>query len=1037
MKDQDKTKAQLISELEELRRRIAEHAAQVIRSQQTEADQQQINDSLPVLVATAGLDGYYKEVNAAFEKILGWSEQESLSRPFMEFIHPDDRAVAMETFSRLRSGEPVTVFLDRNICKDGSHRWINWTVIRLVDRDIVFGIGQDITEKKLADEDLRREHQRAQQYLDVAGVIMVVLDNTGNVRLLNRKGYAVLGYATGDLLGKNWFDTCVPQRIRDEVKSVFRELMAGSVASAEYYDNPVITRSGEERIIAWHNAVLTDDTAAIVGTLSSGLDITERKRAEDNLHQSERTLRTLIDASPESIYLVDADGTILLANQTAARRLKKRIDEVVGQTPHALLPSDLADERLKRVQEVVASGKAVRFEDTRADRHFEIAIHPIRDDQGTVTKVAMLGIDRTDHKRAEKALQKSEELFRKIFEEGPLGVALVGLDVRIQHVNWRFCEMLGYTEEEIIALGIRGITHQQDWEKDRQLGSRLRRGEIPLYTIEKRYVRKDGAVVWGQLTASLMHDAQGKPTLIVGMIEDITERKRAEEALRKSEEHLRRFYESGLLGVIYWQMDGHIVDANDKFLEMVGYERADLAAGRIDWVNMTPPEYRHLDDRSVEELKATGVNKVPFEKEYVRKDGRRVPIIVAGAMLDEERFNGVAFVLDITERKRAEEALKKAHDELERRVEERTTGLSKANEQLKREIEQRRQAEENLTMFRRLAEASNQGFGIAALDGRLIYLNSTLRQIAGLSEDYVGTSVFTAVPEGHRRQLEEEIFPIVLRDGHWVGDWIHPTATGEVTYTLDNIFLIHDVHGNPVYFATVVTDITERKRAEAALERERQSLWRMLQASDHERRIIAYEIHDGLAQYLTGAIMQFEISNRLRDENPSEAAKTYDAGILMARQSLAEARRLISEVRPPIIDENGIETAISHLIHEQHRPGAPKIELHSSVQFDRLPAVLENAIYRITQEALSNACKYSKSKRVKVSLTQEGQEVRLEVQDWGTSFNPDSVEKGHFGLEGIRQRVRLLGGRLKIESTPGAGTLVQVVVPIVEKRDEG
>jgi PAS domain S-box-containing protein len=136
----------------------------------------------------------------------------------------------------------------------------------------------------------------------------------------------------------------------------------------------------------------------------------------------------------------------------------------------------------------------------------------------------------------------------------------------------------------------------------------------------------------------------------------------AQSALQESEVRLRRFYESGLIGVIYWNMDGVITDANDKFLEMVGYTREDQEAGRIDWVNMTPPEYRHLDENSTIELKAAGVNKKPFEKEYIRKDGTRISIIVAGAMLDEARFNGVAFVLDITERKRAEAAMRASEE---------------------------------------------------------------------------------------------------------------------------------------------------------------------------------------------------------------------------------------------------------------------------------------------------------------------------------------------------------------------------------------
>ena len=234
--------------------------------------------------------------------------------------------------------------------------------------------------------------------------------------------------------------------------------------------------------------------------------------------------------------------------------------------------------------------------------------------------------------------------------------------------------------------------------------------------------------------------------------------------------------------------------------------------------------------------------------------------------------------------------------------------------------------------------------------------------------------------------------------------------------------VVRDELGKAIRLVGSHGDITERKRAEAALERERQSLWKMLQASDHERQIISYEIHDGLAQYLAAAGMQFQAHEALIEDCPDEARKAYETAVELVRQSHFESRRLISEVRPPVIDENGIEMAISHLVHEQRRHGGPKIDSRCNVQFGRLPPILENALYRIAQEALTNACKHSKSKKVTVGMTQEGRDVRLEVRDWGTGFDPESVEKGHFGLEGIRQRVRLLGGRLTIESTPGSGT---------------
>ena len=128
----------------------------------------------------------------------------------------------------------------------------------------------------------------AQQYLDIAGVILVAIDADGDITLLNRKGHEVLEYPEESLIGKNWFETCLPERNRVEVASIFRQLMAGNVQAAEHAENPVLTRSGRERLIAWHNTLLKDATGKCVGTLSSGEDITERRRAEEELRETRR-----------------------------------------------------------------------------------------------------------------------------------------------------------------------------------------------------------------------------------------------------------------------------------------------------------------------------------------------------------------------------------------------------------------------------------------------------------------------------------------------------------------------------------------------------------------------------------------------------------------------------------------------------------------------------------------------------------------------------------------------------------------------------
>ena len=316
----------------------------------------------------------------------------------------------------------------------------------------------------------------------------------------------------------------------------------------------------------------------------------------------------------------------------------------------------------------------------------------------------------TECRRAEEWLAESnEEPFRAVFEEGPIGLVLVDPAGRVQRVNRRFCEMLGRSESEIVALGLEGLTHPDDWKRDYPFVSRLWRGEISHYRVEKRYLRKDGGQLWAQLTVSLLHDAAGRPVNNLGMVEDITERKQAEERLQK------------------------------------------------------------------------------------------------------------------------------AHDELERRVEDRTNELSQANQRLRSEI-------------------------------------------------------------------------------------------------------------------------AERHQAEGAFRREHHILNHMLQASDHERQVIAYEIHDGLAQHLAGAIMQFDVHRHLEETKPEDAEKAYDAGMTMLRQGHSEARRLIAGVRPPILDEEGIVAAIAHLANEHRRKKGPAIEYRSEVEFERLPPILENAVYRIAQEALANAC---------------------------------------------------------------------------------
>jgi signal transduction histidine kinase len=227
-------------------------------------------------------------------------------------------------------------------------------------------------------------------------------------------------------------------------------------------------------------------------------------------------------------------------------------------------------------------------------------------------------------------------------------------------------------------------------------------------------------------------------------------------------------------------------------------------------------------------------------------------------------------------------------------------------------------------------------------------------------------------------------------------------------------------------------DVTQRRQAEEALRRERRALRQLLQAVDHERQVIAYEIHDGLAQLIAGALMQFQVYERAAGSVLESGADSFQQGMRILRQSHAEVRRLISGVRPPMLDELGVVAAVGNLIQESRNGQRPKIEFVPQVQFDRLAPIEENAIYRIVQEALANARQHSQSERILVQLEQREDSLQVLVQDWGVGFDPASIGEGHFGLDGIRERARMLGGRAEIKTKPGSGTSVSVTLPMMQ-----
>ena len=395
------------------------------------------------------------------------------------------------------------------------------------DKEILSLMGQWVgseIHRQQTEYSLKIEKDNAQRYLDVAGVIILIIGADQKVILVNRKGSELLGYAEQSIIGRNWFDTFVPASSRDSLREAFDGLMVRRTAFREYYQHPVLTSSGEERLIAWHNTVLLDDAGNITATLSSGEDITTQKHAEEQLRQREEQLRLTL-------------------------------------------------------------------------------------------------------------------------EHAPIGILTAGLDGRLLSVNPTLCNILGYPADELIRLSIDDITHADDRAETRKHLHALMQGDIGSCDLEKRYIRKDGVVITVRARAGLVRDARNQPLMVVGEVEDITQRERAEK-------RFRLVVESAPNGIVMVDAQGRIILVNSQTERYFGYRRDELLGRPVEMLiperlRGLHEEYRsHFLDEN--RARAMGLGRSLFG---LRKDGSEFPIEIGLSPVETDQETHIlGSIVDISER---------------------------------------------------------------------------------------------------------------------------------------------------------------------------------------------------------------------------------------------------------------------------------------------------------------------------------------------------------------------------------------------------
>lgn len=470
-------------------------------------------------------------------------------------------------------------------------------------------------------------------------------------------------------------------------------------------------------------------------------------------------------------------------------------------------------------------------------------------------------------------------------------------------------------------------------------------------------------------------------------------------------------------------------------------------------------------------------------------DGLRI-VAVAGVgnkteEYDESDVRQLTLLMDgmwkLIEHRRTEAELLEYRKHLERLVADRTAELASANDevnqingQLEQQLIEIKQAEEAL----RQSELRLRTMGNTALDavimvdarGKVVFWNPAAERIFGYAPaEILGQDAHEILVPERYRQIAIDGFEAFSRTG--LGRAVGKTLELDALRKDGSEFPIEiSVAGMEVqgqWCATaIIRDISPRKQAEhalrdyataleertaqlvrlneelhreaqdrqeahAALKAKQETLRHWLALHERERRLVAYEIHDGLAQQLAGARMQLESSQFQREQDPAAADRAFTTGMQLLSQGLEETRRLIGGLRPPLLDDYGVAAALEQLIRRDAAPSGTEIVFHCELEDgQRFSPALENAIFRIIQEGLTNARRYSQTQKLQIVLGTDPNSIRIEIQDWGIGFSPEKVPSGRFGLQGIRERARLFGGKVTIQSTLGKGTRIEVDLPI-------
>ncbi|HEY3975281.1 MAG TPA: PAS domain S-box protein [Candidatus Sulfotelmatobacter sp.] len=653
-------------------------------------------------------------------------------------------------------------------------------------------------------KELRREKEQFDGLFDLSLDAVIMTDDDFHVLRVNKEFTRIFGYTAEEAAGQGLADLIVPEELHAEHLKHRASLLSGKRIEFEGIRQRKNGLRFEVSVVAKSISIGFDKIAVYL----IYRDITEYKEAKTKLERSERALRDVVNTVPAHVWSTSPEGQVEFVNDRWLQFTGLALDEALGWKWESVVHPDDRTRIVVDWRSALENGRAMDTETRvrRADGKYcwwFIRNVPLRDETGKLVRWYGTAIDIEDRKQAEQALRKSEERWRSVFENSAIGVSLTDPDGgRFLATNHVYQAMLGYTEEELRSLSFLDITPEEYHQANRALVSELLEGKCRQFQMEKKYSRKDGSLIWVSVNVSLVPGTERVPRFFMALSEDITERKRAEESLRRNEAYLaegQRLTKTGSWGynpnterAIYWSEEMRRIFGLDP--------QGSYLPDSEEFFRLMHPDDR---DRFNERIEKARREKADFVQDYriVLPDGTVKHIHGIGHPVLDETGNIVEYVgtdVDVSEQHEANSALQKAFEQI--------------------------QAEE--IELRRMVDAIATYIFVLRPDGTPLYANQTVLDYSGFTLEELQRGDHRARilhPEDVER-LREERQAALARGMPFENEQRGLGKDGKYRWFLVRYNPLRDDHGNIIRWYATGTDIEDRKQAEERMRDENLAL---------------------------------------------------------------------------------------------------------------------------------------------------------------------------------------------------------------------